>query len=54
MPMDDAAQIDESTVIAWEDRAPVTAAPADDLSWAVVKLRAGDPSGGRIVINEAL
>ena len=46
--MDDTAPIDENALIAGEDSAPP--ASADDLSWAVVKLRAGE----RIVINEAL
>ena len=46
--MDDAAPIDETALIAGEGRAPPAA--ADDLSWAVVKMRAG----ARIVVNAAL
>jgi site-specific recombinase XerD len=46
--MDHAAPIDENAVITGEDRA--SPASADDLSWAVVKMRAGE----RIVVNEAL
>jgi site-specific recombinase XerD len=45
--MDD-APIDENALIAGEGRAPP--ASVDDLSWAVVKMRAGE----RIVINAAL
>ncbi len=48
--MDDAEPIDENALIAAETSAPVSAAPADDLSWAVVKMRAGE----RIVVNESL
>jgi integrase len=50
--MDDAAPPDETALIAGEDRAPP--ASADDLTWAVVKMRAGDPRGGHIVVNAAL
>ena len=46
--MDDAAPIDENALIAGEGRAPP--ASADDLAWAVVKMRAGE----RIVVNAAL
>ena len=52
--MDHAAPIDENALIAWESVPPATTASADDLSWAVVQMRAGDPSGGRIVVNAAL
>ena len=47
--MDDAAPIEETALIAGEGRTSPAAA-ADDLSWAVVQMRAGE----RITINEAL
>jgi site-specific recombinase XerD len=48
--MDHPAPIDEIALIAGETRAPPSAASADDLSWAVLKMRAGE----RILVNEAL
>ena len=48
--MDHAAPIDESALIAGENRVPLPAAAAGDLSWAVVQMRAGE----RIVVNEPL
>ncbi|TWD00108.1 phage integrase family protein [Sphingobium sp. AEW010] len=49
MPMEHAAPIDKDALTAGETAlAPM--ASADDLSWAVVKMRAGE----RIVVNEAL
>ena len=47
--MEHAGQIDETALTAGEQEA-LPAAAADDLSWAVVKMRAGE----RIVVNEAL
>ena len=48
--MNDPAPIDESALTAEEASASAPAASADDLSWAVVQMRAGQ----RIVVNEAL
>lgn len=48
--MDIAAPTDGSALIAAETDAAVRAASADDLSWAVVNMRAGE----RIIVNEAL
>lgn len=48
--MDDAAPIDANALIAAETDAAPPAASADDLSWAIVQMRAGE----RIVVNEAL
>lgn len=48
--MDHTAAIDETALVTGESGAPAPTASADDLSWAVVKMRAGD----RIVVNEAL
>ncbi len=48
--MDQAASIDENALTAGETSAPAPAVSADDLSWAVVKMRAGE----RIVVDEAL
>ena len=50
--MDHAAPIDENVRVTGENAVAVPAAAADDLAWAVVKMRAGDPGGGRIVVNE--
>ncbi len=50
MPMDHAAPIDENALIEGQTGAAVSPASADDLSWAIVKMRAG----ARIVVNEAL
>ena len=48
--MEHAAPIDENALIAEEAGAAASPASADDLSWAVVKMRAG----ARIVVNETL
>jgi len=48
--MEHAAPIDQTALTAEENCTPAVAAAADDLFWAVVKMRAGE----RIVINEAL
>jgi len=48
--MDDAAPINENALIGAETDAVVPPASADDLAWAVVKMRAGE----RIVVNAAL
>src|SRR3546814_7299393 len=48
--MDHAVPIDESALTAGQTGAPTPAVSADDLSWAVVAMRAGE----RIVVNAAL
>lgn len=48
--MEHAAPIDETALVTGESGAPAPAASADDLSWAVVQMRAGE----RVVVNEAL
>lgn len=48
--MDHDAPIDEHTLIARQTGAPASVASADDLSWAVVKMRAGE----RIVVSKSL
>lgn len=48
--MERAAPIDETALVTGESGAPAPAASADDLSWAVVQMRAGE----RVVVNEAL
>lgn len=48
--MERAAPIDETALVTGESRAPAPAASADDLSWAVVQMHAGE----RVVVNEAL
>jgi site-specific recombinase XerC len=48
--MDHTAAIDETALVTGESGAPAPAASADDLSWAVVQMRAGE----RIVVNAAL
>ncbi len=48
--MDHAAPIDETALVAGESGAPAPPASADDLSWAVVQMRAGAP----IIVNEPL
>jgi len=48
--MDDAAWIDEKALIAAQTGVPAPVASADDLSWAVVKMRAVE----RIIVNEPL
>lgn len=48
--MDGAVPIDENALIEGQNGAPAAAASTDDLSWAVVKMRAGE----RIAVNEAL
>jgi hypothetical protein len=52
--MDHAAPTDKIALIAAETDGVVPTASADDLSWAVVQMRAGDPSGVRIIVNAAL
>src|SRR3546814_17228278 len=48
--MDHDVPIDESALTAGQTGAPTPAVSADDLSWAVVAMRAGE----RIVVNAAL
>ena len=48
--MERAAPIDETALVTGESGAPAPAASADDLSWAVVQMHAGE----RVVVNEAL
>lgn len=48
--MDHAAPIDANALIAGENPASAPGASADDLSWAVVQMRAG----ARIIVNEPL
>lgn len=48
--MDDPEPFNENALLGGKSSAPALAASADDLSWAVVKMCAGE----RIVINEAL
>jgi site-specific recombinase XerD len=48
--MDHAAPTDETALITGQTGAPAPTSSADDLSWAVVQMRAG----ARIVVNEAL
>jgi integrase len=52
--MENAAPPDKTALIEGGNRAAAPPAAADDLSWAVVTMRAGDPGGGRIVVNQAL
>ena len=48
--MDQPAPIDENALLTGQTSVPTPVAPADDLAWAVVKMRAGVT----IVVNEAL
>ncbi|MBY0521172.1 MAG: hypothetical protein K2P79_12200, partial [Sphingomonas sp.] len=48
-PMDQPSHLDDNALLTGE-AVPAPTASADDLSWAIVKMRAGEP----IVVNEAL
>ena len=51
--MEQRAQLDENALIKPETGVPAPVASTDELAWAIVQMRAGDP-GGRIVVNHAL